>query len=231
MLDNPVWHALRGPHSHLAESSGRALRYPPDVASFGALPDDADTPAWSDMARLVGPGRATVVFRDDFVRPPAWEVVGEIPTVQMVLDSAPASSSGRVGRVDAVELGPADAPEMMALVQLTQPGPFRPRTGEMGRYIGVRREGELVAMAGERVRLEGATEISAVCTRAEHRGQGLATALVLDLVDHIRSRRDLPFLHVAVTNVNAIRLYEELGFTTRRRLTGVVMRAPAAAVD
>src|SRR5947208_745314 len=139
MLDNPVWHALRGPHSHLAESSGRALRYLPDVASFGALPDDADTHAWSDMARLVGPARATVVFRDDFVRPRGWEVVGEIATVQMVLDSAPASSPpGRVAHIDSVELGPTDGPEMIALVQLTQPGPFRPRTGEMGRYIGVR---------------------------------------------------------------------------------------------
>ncbi|GMA85333.1 hypothetical protein GCM10025868_05830 [Angustibacter aerolatus] len=127
---------------------------------------------------------------------------------------------------DAVRLTAADVPEMLALVERTRPGPFLPRTIEMGTYLGVRREGRLVAMAGERLHPPGWTEISAVCTDESARGQGLATRLVLAVAHGIRERGETPFLHAAGDNTNAIRLYESLGFRLRRRTTFQVARVP-----
>jgi predicted GNAT family acetyltransferase len=126
----------------------------------------------------------------------------------------------------AVELGAADVDEMLALVERTKPGPFLPRTHELGRYVGVRDGTRLVAMAGERLRCDGVTEISAVCTDGDHRGRGLASVLVADCVRHIRARGDTPFLHAAEDNTNAIRVYERLGFSIRKALDLVLAAAP-----
>lgn len=158
--------------------------------------------------------------------------MAEIPSVQMVLEADAihallARPHPAPPTVAITELGPADISEMRALVALTQPGPFGPRTPELGRYIGVRHDGELLAMAGERLRLDGATEISAVCTRPDHRGRGLAAALVVDAATHIAGRGDLPFLHAAATNTDAIRVYEKLGFTLRRMITAIIIKAPS----
>jgi predicted GNAT family acetyltransferase len=128
---------------------------------------------------------------------------------------------------EAVRLGPADVPEMLALTERTRPGPFLPRTVEMGVYLGIRREGALVAMAGERLHPPGWTEISAVCTDDAHRGQGLGTRLILAVAHGIRERGETPFLHAAADNTNAIRLYEALGFRLRRRATFLAARVPA----
>jgi ribosomal protein S18 acetylase RimI-like enzyme len=135
------------------------------------------------------------------------------------------------GRADpeAVPLGPADVPDMLSLVARTRPGPFLPRTVEFGGYIGIRRDGELVAMAGERIRPPGWSEISAVCTDPAVRGQGLATRLTLAVAAAITGRGETPFLHAAAENVTAIRLYEALGFELRRIAIFVVARAPRAA--
>jgi predicted GNAT family acetyltransferase len=105
---------------------------------------------------------------------------------------------------------------MLALVKQTQPGPFSERTIEMGRYLGHRADGRLVAMAGERMRCPGFAEVSAVCTDPGYRGRGLGGALTLAVAQHIRGRGDEAFLHVAEENVTAQRLYLELGFTVRR---------------
>jgi predicted GNAT family acetyltransferase len=117
---------------------------------------------------------------------------------------------------------------MLALVSVTQPGPFGPRTIELGEYWGVRRRGVLVAMAGERMRLDGFTEISAVCVDAVHRGQGFAADLVRSLVASIVARSEIPFLHVFTSNDPAIALYRKLGFALRRRMhLAVLARAEA----
>jgi predicted GNAT family acetyltransferase len=127
---------------------------------------------------------------------------------------------------EALTLGSADVPEMLELVRLTEPGPFLQRTIELGKYIGTRRDGELVAMAGERLHFDGWTEISAVCTAPTHRGRGLASRLVSTLVADIQQRSERVFLHVLTSNADAIRLYEELGFRARRtRTISVLMRA------
>jgi predicted GNAT family acetyltransferase len=115
---------------------------------------------------------------------------------------------------------------MIALANVTQPGPFGPRTIELGHYIGVRRQGALVAMAGERLRLDGFTEISAVCVEPAHRGHGFAAELVRSLASSIAARSEIPFLHVFSSNHAAIALYRKLGFTLRRRMhLAVLIRA------
>jgi predicted GNAT family acetyltransferase len=125
-----------------------------------------------------------------------------------------------------VVLGPDDAAEMLSLVERTKPGPFGSRTGELGGFIGLREERNLIAMAGERLRCGGFTEVSGVCTLAEHRGRGLGGALTCTVSHRIQQRGETPFLHAAAVNVGAIRLYRALGFELRRTLDFVVVRAP-----
>jgi ribosomal protein S18 acetylase RimI-like enzyme len=211
-LDNPAWAALTGPQADLGQRRGRAARYSADVSPFGAVADDGAA-AWADLAALAGPGGTVFVPGAPDPAPPGWELVGAIPGVQMDgegLDPAPDP--------EAVVLGPADVPAMLDLVARTQPGPFLRRTLALGTYLGIRRDGALVAMAGERMRPPGWTEVSAVCTDPAHRGQGLAGRLTRAVAVGIRERGDVPFLHAAADNRAAIRLYETLGFTLRRRL-------------
>ncbi|EOD64833.1 GNAT family N-acetyltransferase [Amycolatopsis vancoresmycina] len=222
-LDNPTWASLAGPHAHFAERRGRVLRYPEDVAPFLALPGDPGEQDWLDVAELAGPG-ATVVIAAATARPPSgWEVLDEIPGVQLVDEGVAAAPDP-----EAVRLGPADVPEMLDLVERTRPGPFRQRTVELGTYLGIRRGGALVAMAGERLHPPGHTEISAVCTDPAFRGQGLATRLVLAVAAGIRERGETPIMHAAAGNTAAIRLYLSLGFALRYRPDFVAVRVPLA---
>ena len=119
-----------------------------------------------------------------------------------------------------------DAEEMADLVERAKPGPWRPRTYELGTYLGIRRNGRLLAMAGERLHPTGWTEISAVSTDESYRGQGLASRLVRAVAHNIRARGDRVLLHAASTNTNAIRLYEKLGFEVRRETTYVAYSSP-----
>ncbi|MFJ9630897.1 GNAT family N-acetyltransferase [Streptomyces sp. NPDC101175] len=211
VLDNPAWAALTGPHAHLAERVGRAARYPVDVAGFHAITDNDDPRAWADLATLVGPG-GTAAVRGVSETPDGWEIVRSGHGVQLVDTALRAEPDP-----EAVRLGPDDVPEILDLVARTEPGPYLPRTVEMGTYLGIRHEGRLVALAGERLHPPGWTEISAVCTDPAHRGRGLATRLVRAVAAGIKKRGDHPFLHAAATNTDAIRLYESIGFTLRAR--------------
>jgi ribosomal protein S18 acetylase RimI-like enzyme len=222
VLDNPIRASLLGPHAHFAVRHGSVVRYPGDVCPFMALPDEPDLGAWADLAALVGPGASAAVSAPHVEPPPDWEVLADIPAVQLV-DAGVAAEPDP----EAVVFGPADVPEMLALVGRTRPGPFLPRTVEMGTYLGIRHDGELIAMAGERLHPPGWTEISAVCTDARFRGRGLGTRLVLAVAAGIRARGEIPLLHAAASNVNAIRLYESLGFTLRRHTRFVGLRALA----
>jgi predicted GNAT family acetyltransferase len=198
------------------------LRYDGDVAPFMVLPTRPTSADWIDALELIPPGTgAAVVNEDGATLPASLTVVQAFDLVQMIGVDAQAARDSR-----ASTLGSSDVPEMLELVRETEPGPFLQRTIELGRYIGIREGGELVAMAGERMRFESWTEISAVCTAPAHRGEGLATSLVSTLVADIRERSENPFLHVLKTNANAIRLYEDLGFSVRRsRRISVVVRA------
>jgi ribosomal protein S18 acetylase RimI-like enzyme len=222
VLDNVVWHAITGPRAALAERLGDAGRFHPDVSPFAAVADRGSASAWADLAALVGPGRRTVVFAPpSFSVPDGWTQSDRVPCAQLVADRCvPVPTDGFV------PLGTDDVPEMLELIAATRPGPFGPRTIEFGGYLGLRVDGRLVAMAGERLRAEGYTEISAVCTLPELRGTGVGTRLVHALVDRIRARGEEAFLHVANDNVNAHRLYLALGFSHRADMDAVIAQAP-----
>lgn len=222
-LDNPVYAALIGAHARFAEARGRAVRYAVDVAPFMALPAAPTAEDWADAARLVG-GSGYVAVAALQVGPDApdgWTMVREFELVQMVEDVL-----GGVEASEAVLLGRDDVAEMLELARATAPGPFLERTIELGRYLGIRREGALVAMAGERMALDGWREISAVCTAPSHRGHGLATRLVGAIAAGIHARSERAFLHVAATNTEAISLYERLGLRIRARGAIRVMTPP-----
>jgi ribosomal protein S18 acetylase RimI-like enzyme len=228
-LDSVVWSSLTGPHAHLAQQADGARRYSPDVSPFGALDPalagsdrEAESRAesraagWANLATLIGPGgNTTLTGRPEVIAgiPDDWKIGLRLPGVQMIATEA------LVARPDpeALVLGDADVPEMLELVRRTEPGPFASRTRTMGRYLGIRREGVLVAMAGERLHPPGHTEISAVCTDPAFRGQGLAGRLIRAVAHGIREREETPFLHAAATNTGAIGLYEALGFVIRIR--------------
>ncbi|PKV84036.1 GNAT family N-acetyltransferase [Streptomyces sp. TLI_146] len=220
-LDNPARASLTGPHAHFAERLGRVLRYPPEVTPWLALSDDPGPQDWADVAALAGPGNEVPLLGMSHLPPADWELTFEADGVQLVDDGAAARPFD-----EAVTLTAADVPEMMALVERTRPGPFLPRTIELGTYLGVRRDGVLVAMAGERLHPPGWTEISAVCTDDAFRGQGLGTRLILAVAANIRERGERPFLHTGARNTGAIRLYESLGFRLRRTTRFMAARVP-----
>ncbi len=199
-----MWAALTGPQACFAEASGDAARFTTDISPFCAVADLDDPAGWADLAKLTDQALLTAPA---ITPPPGWETVRVMTGMQM-------AGHGMTGVEDpeAVVLTETDVPEILDLVERSQPGPFAKRTHELGRYLGIRHEGRLVAMAGERLRAPGWTEVSAVCTDPDFRGRGLGARLSLAVAAGILSRGDLPFLHVQETNNAAIRLYERLGF-------------------
>ena len=229
-LDNPIWQALTTSQAHLARTGKNARRFPNDITSLGGFPEPSPE-AYDSLASLLDDVNATGVFYDSPQEPPVgWTIITGAPLLQMIHENgsfAPNSAWKSIAR-EAVELTAADAPEMLALAQLTKPGPFGLRTRELGTYLGIRRDGRLAAMAGERMRVPGFTEISAVCTHPEHLGRGYAAALMTMLMERIRRCGEVPFLHVREGNARAISLYERLGFRKRVLLHFAVIRKPAA---
>ncbi|MEV6586901.1 GNAT family N-acetyltransferase [Streptomyces acidicola] len=223
VLDNPALASLTGSHARFAERRGRILRYRADVSPWLVLPDEPDADDWADVAALAGPGAEIELPGFQGALPDGWDVTFSVDGVQLVDQGMAAAPDP-----EAVLLGPADVPEMLALVERTRPGPFLPRTVELGTYLGIRRGGVLVAMAGERLHPPGWTEISAVCTNPDFRGEGLATRLIRAVAHGIRERGETPFLHTGAGNTGAIRLYEALGFRLRRTTRFSAVRVPAA---
>jgi ribosomal protein S18 acetylase RimI-like enzyme len=224
ILDNLVWRSLTSTHSRFAQGTGLARRFDPEVAGFVAVRQPTQC-AWADLRRLVGPGAVVMLSGGGDIDPPAdWPRIGGGFGNQMILDrltTAPA--------IDAwiQPLTASDVPQMLALVELTQPGPFRPRTIELGHYFGIFEDGVLVAMAGERLQTPEFTEVSAVCTHPTARGRGLAAALSHRVATGILARGQTPILHVALANVGARRVYERLGFVVRRELEFLAVETPA----
>ena len=223
-LDSPAWASLTGAHARFAVGAGQARRYDPHVSPFAAVADPSDPRSWHDLRDLYAVDEVALLsgptgFARDLSS--GWVPEGVIPGVQLVatdaLTTAPAD--------DAFVVGPADAAEAMDLVLRTEPGPFRPRTYELGTYLGLHRDGRLVALAGERLHPEGWTEISAVCTDPAYRRQGLATRLVRGVAELIRERGETPFLHTGAANTRAIDLYLAMGFVLRREVDFAALRA------
>jgi ribosomal protein S18 acetylase RimI-like enzyme len=223
-LDNPTWFALDGPQASLAERKGRVLRFQPDFCPFYGMPAEPTAQDWADAAALAGPGGLVTLAATMIPFPEHWELTWGGEGVQMVAGEL----AGRDVPADdeIVRLGPADVPEMLDLVERAKPGPLQPRTIELGTYLGIRRAGALVAMAGERLRPSGFTEISAVCTDEAWRGHGFGSRLTLAVAAGIRARGEVSFLHAVAANVNAIRLYEQLGFEHRQLTMFKTARVP-----
>jgi ribosomal protein S18 acetylase RimI-like enzyme len=212
LLDNFCWAALTGPQRGFGESMGRAAQFQHDVLPVAAMDDNSDSAAWRDLA-VLGGGRETVVVAREVFVPDDWTRVREVPIQQMVDDGLEA-----VPDPEAEILGPDDLPAMMHLLTVSPPGgPFLQRTSELGTFLGLRDKDRLVAMAGERIRFDGWTEISAVVTDPQYRGRGYASRLVRALAADIRARGERVFLHTG--NERAVKLYERLGFVTRAELT------------
>jgi ribosomal protein S18 acetylase RimI-like enzyme len=222
-LDNPVFASLSGPHARFAERRGNVLRYPVDVSPFLAMPDEPGAADWADAAGLAGPGDVLALAGVRAAPPAGWEILAAGEGVQMTGDDLAVAADP-----EAVVLGAGDVPDMLDLTDRAKPGPFLPRTFELGTYLGIRRDGKLVAMAGERLHPAGWTEISAVCTDEAWRGRGLGTRLVRAVGAGIRARGEIPFLHAAAANVSAIRLYEQLGFRHRLATKFTAARVPQA---
>jgi ribosomal protein S18 acetylase RimI-like enzyme len=219
-LEQPPWSALTTTHAALALGNDLARRYPPDVAPMAGLREVS--PACLDaLAALMKPGDVVGLFAAEPVR-----ANGDLDVVAHKLIEQMVYEGSEIARVtgEHATLTLADVPEMEKLVDLTQPGPFAPRTVILGSYIGIRHGGELVAMAGERMRCDGFTEISAVCTHPDHRGRGHALFLVSTLMRNVLARGDTPFLHIFSDNTSAAALYRRLGFAFRRALTVTVLK-------
>jgi len=210
---NPVWHALRGPHRHLARTARAACRYPADVVPFAAI-DAPSAAAFADLRSLLEPEESVWMF-DYGCTAPGLAVVDALECVQMVLTGS--VDLGAPSR-ELLPLGAEHAQEMVALTDLAFPGFFRPATYRMGSYFGVRLRGRLVAMGGERLLLPGYPEMSAICTHPEHRGEGLATDVIRHLARLHRGTGLVSWLHVAAANQRAIDLYASLGFERVRSL-------------
>jgi predicted GNAT family acetyltransferase len=211
-LDRPAWASLTTFHASIAVGDEQARRYPCDVNLFASARNDDDPAALAALGALLAPGQTAYVLQVPPVRvPPGCIEVRPGHGVQMVATHALVDEHGS----DVEALGDADAAEMLALARLTQPGPFLPRTHTMGCFVGIRIEGRLAAMAGERMRFPGYTEISGVCTHPDFRGRGLARRLSSVVGARIQARGDTPFLHAWAENRAAIALYESMGFALR----------------
>lgn len=233
-LHNVIWHALTTRQQEFAEVCGSARRFQRDLTSLTAF-SEPSADGYQSVANLVGPGGTAALFLEDpYVPRTCWDVVGGAPLPEMVCENGTALAAHLLSNLkNIIDLGAADSREMVELASLTRPGPFGARTHELGTYLGIRVDGKLVAMAGERLKVPGYTEVSAVCTHPDHTGKGYAGALMLEVMGRIRQRGEIPFLHVRQDNTRAIALYEKLGFRTRVIVHYVVLRnvaKPAALV-
>jgi len=220
VLDNPVWHALAGPHRYHAVGRGSARHYPRDMAPFSAILEPSDA-AYADLAVDLPPGTEARLFRPcEELLPSGWRQLDCFPMLQMVASKLPKQAS-EVG----ILLTEVVSRAMTDLVSIAKPGPFGSRTLLLGRYLGVKDGDRLLAMAGERMRLPGYVELSAICVHPDARGRGYAAELTLRLMQMAFDSGEVPFLHVRPDNAGAIALYRRLGFETRRELV-VTWRRP-----
>lgn len=214
VLDRPAWHALTGPQAHHAHGTSLARRFHSDIGPLAA-PRDHSPEAIAELAALApAEGVLATILARPMDLPASVEIVRCSPALQMVMDVPPAPFD----HPDIEMLSPDDAAEMRALAELTEPGPFSSRTHELGTFWGVRENGRIIAMAGERMRLAGYGEVSAVCVHPDARGRGLGAILTRKAAATVGARGLKPFLHVYADNAAAIATYERVGFRVRSKV-------------
>ena len=216
LLDNPILNALLTEHESLALVDGLARRYPAAIGPLAGAPDQSWT-SYDALSRLAGPGGLVALFlHDPPSLPKGWSLFRGGILTQMIcrrpkLDEARSLEKNVTRR----RLGSADVSAMMELAKLTEPGPFRERTIELGKFHGIFAGERLLAMAGQRTRVPGFVEVSAVCTHPDARGRGYAGVVMCEVIRDIADEGRTPFLHAFDDNP-AVRLYQRLGFTHRR---------------
>jgi predicted GNAT family acetyltransferase len=223
-LDNPIWSALNTEQGHFSIGNSLAGRFLPEIGPLSATCDQT-TASYDALRRLVEPREMVVVFLESPIELPAgWSCPRYGQIDQMIL------LSSKVSEPDALPTGAtlrrlttADIPAMLELTALTEPGPFRQRTMELGAFWGIFHGDRLVSMAGQRLHLPQFIEISAVCTHPDARGRGYANQLLATVRNAILRRCKTPFLHVLSENHSAIRVYNAMGFALRRSLHFAVL--------
>lgn len=223
ILDRPVWSALETSHAHLAEGGRAARRYPPSIVPFAASADHAPE-SLEALASLPSAGESmALVEAGPIAIPPGLTVVLEAPVVQMIAERP----HERITDPRIQPLTELDAADMLALATLTKPGPFTLRAQNLGTFWGIKIAGRLVAMAGQRLRQTGFTELSGLCTHPDFQGRGFGTLLFRFVAGEIASKGETAYLHAYAANTPAISLYETLGFTLRSEMNlRVVERRP-----
>lgn len=218
-LDRPVWTALTTRHAALSEGGDGARRFVGDVSPLAGLQDESED-SLAALAALTRPEEPLVVGQAHPIPCPRGlnETLRAVALQMEYRGAAAPAASPAVGWVKVEPLGLDDADAMVALANATQPGPYGRGSQRMGAFWGVKRDGRLVAMAGERMKQPGFSEVSGVCAAPEMRGQGLGRALSATVISAILARGETPYLHVFATNEAAIRLYESLGFVLRSEL-------------
>jgi ribosomal protein S18 acetylase RimI-like enzyme len=226
LLDNPIWNSLSSAHNDLAIGNGLAKCYPPEIGPLSALAEQTHT-AYEDLRALAGPGGVQVLFLDEPPQPRSgWTLIRGGLLTQMIYAGS-ATLQPRTADPSMRLLTPNDVPAMVELAKLTEPGPFRKRTHELGTFFGIFDNGRLVSMAGQRTRVPGFVELSAVCTHPDARGRGYARTLMSAVMERILRDGDIPFLHSFGDNHTAIGVYEALEFTHRRHFHLAVLKNEA----
>ena len=220
-LDKLIWTALTTRQAHLSEGDALARRFQTDIGPFAAAIDLSDEAVASLAAIIPADGDISMLEPTPPAPPSNAEIAFTAPGVQMITQGFTRAPKRHL----TIELlGDADAEEMLALALLTRPGPFRARTHTLGRFIGVRDNGKLIAMAGERLQTDEFIEISGVCTHPDYRSRGLGAALLTTVGQRILDEGKTPFLHAYASNTGAIALYRSLGFTHRCDVTHAVWK-------
>ena len=223
LLDNPIWNSLRTAHQAYAQIEGDARRYEPAIGPLSGTPDQSDG-SYNALRPLAGPdGILALFFPDPPAPPPGWSLFRGGVLTQMICRDPNFIDRAKMEGAALRRLGSGDVTAMVELATLTEPGPFRERTIELGNFYGIFESGRLLAMAGQRMRVPGFVEVSAVCTHPDARGRGYAGALMSRVMRDIVGEGSTPFLHAFADNP-AVSLYRKLGFVQRRTFQLAVIK-------
>jgi ribosomal protein S18 acetylase RimI-like enzyme len=220
-LERPVWESLTTRHAQFTVGSDKALRFSSDISPF-ASPKDDSPECFEALAQVIPKGGYVVMLQvPKFEISSSFDVLDTGIGVQLVPDNLTCDTVDTKGLEP---LGEEDGAEMLALAELTKPGPFKAKTHRLGSFWGVKQDGRLVAMAGERFNQPGFTEISGVCTHPDFQGHGYGRKVSAAIAQQILKRGDVPYLHTFADNDSAIRLYESLGFRVLRNVHAAVLK-------
>jgi GNAT superfamily N-acetyltransferase len=224
LLDNPIYAALTTDHAHLALGNDLARRYPEDIGPLSGMPEQS-ADAYDALRSITSPGDVVALFLLESPRPsPGWTFLRGGLLHQMIASQPSTQAAVLDADAHLRPLTAADVPSMVELAELTEPGPFRRRTIELGGFFGIEQSGRLLAMAGKRLHLPGFIEVSAVCTHPDARGRGYARMLMSRVIDEIVYAGKTPILHTFAHNHSAIRVYHDLGFIVRQSFQLAVLR-------